>query len=174
MNYRMLMNLGILLFVILTLQCSNATSPNNQINPNKDLIGTWSDIHTVIDTQYVIYRAIQDSIHYDSLYQPHPYYHIDTVADTSYDTIIYYKTYSIAYDSIKITSGNNLRIPCPYPGCVTPTLIGWWWLINDSLFIYPVPNGISPAFSTRYLITKHLPDSLIFSSSDGIDTCQKQ
>ncbi|MGA2506929.1 MAG: hypothetical protein ABSF80_05575 [Chitinispirillaceae bacterium] len=173
MNYRMLMNAGILLFVILTLQCNNATSPNNQINPNKDLIGAWSDIHTVIDTQYVIYRAIQDSIHYDSLYQPHPYYHIDTVADTSYHTIIYYKTYSITYDSIKITSGDNLIRPCPSGGCYTPTLTGTWLLNNDSLFIYPV-FGIRPAFSTRYLITKHLPDSLIFSSSDGIDTCQKQ
>lgn len=148
MNYRILMNFSILLFVILTLQCSNPISPNKG-----DIIGTW-----VGGSHTVVYTFIKDSLnHYD----------------TSYDTGIEYKTYSITYDTIKISSGSNLILPCPYPGCYVPTLTGRWSFDDDSLFIYPFPNS-SLIYSTRYLVTKHLPDSLIFSSSDGIDTCVKQ
>jgi hypothetical protein len=173
MNYRILINLSILIFVILTLRCNNTTSPNNHLTSKKDIIGTWVDTHTTVDTNYVIYRAIQDSISYDSLYHPHPHYHIDTVDTIYYNTHYTHKTYSIAYDTIKISKSNSLQLPCPFPGCVTPTLTGRWSLINDSLLnIYPIQN--IPAFSTHYLVTKHLPDSLIFSSSDGIDTCVKQ
>jgi hypothetical protein len=161
MNYRMLMNAGILLFVILTLQCNNAVSPNNQISLKKDasIIGTWINRHT----ECVLKGLLRDTSN-----------HVDTLYDTVYDTIFEYKTYSIAYDTIKISSvSNNMIPPCPYPGCYTPTLIGMWSSIDDSLFVYPFPNS-SLIYSTRYLFTKHLPDTLIFSSSDGIDTCQKQ
>jgi hypothetical protein len=149
MNYRILMNAGILLFVILTLQCSNITSPDK-----RDIIGTWVGSHTEVAI------FIKDSLnHYD----------------TSYDTGVEYKTYSITYDTIKISRADSFKITFPIiSGPFVFPFIGTWSLINDSLIVYPVPNGIRPAFSTRYLITRHLPDSLIFSSSDGIDTCQKQ
>jgi hypothetical protein len=143
MNYRMLMNSGMLLFVLLALQCSNPASPKD------DIIGTWvSGSHTVVKL----------FIHYPS-------------NDTLFDTGNVYKTYSITNDTIKISeTSNGFRIihPTPY----TPPSIGTWSLIDDSLFVHPVSGFY--CYSTRYLITKVLPDSLIFSSSDGIDTCQKQ
>jgi hypothetical protein len=149
MNYRILMNFSILLFVILTLQCSNATSPNEIFNKG-DIIGTWVKSYTVEELKFK----------FDSLTQLYiPYY----------DTGIGYKTCSITYDTIKISSGSIH--PCPCPCCCTP-LVGTWSYGNDSIIIYPISD--CHAFSTRYLITKHLPDSLIFSSSDGIDTCVKQ
>jgi hypothetical protein len=141
----MLMNSGILLFVLLALQCSNPASPKD------DIIGTWVGSHTVVR----IGHLVDTSGHY---------------VDTTYDTGVATKTYSIRYDTIKIsqTSGGfRFIIPTPY----IPPLEGTWSLIEDSLIVYPVSGS---AYSTRYRITKHLPDSLIFSSSDGIDTCQKQ
>jgi hypothetical protein len=160
MNYRMLINSGILLFVLLALQCNNAVSPNNQISLKKDtsIIDMWIGNRHL---DRVIMSLVRDSSNL-----------ADTLYDTIYDTIFEYKTYSIAYDSIKITSGDNVIHPCPSGGCVTPTLIGRWSSIDDSLFVYPFPNS-SLIYSTRYLVTRHLPDILIFSSSDGIDTCQK-
>lgn len=148
MNYRILMNFSILLFVILTLQCSNPISPNKG-----DIIGTW-----VGGSHTVVYTFIKDSLnHYD----------------TSYDTGIEYKTYSITYDTIKISEADSFKVALPiFPGPHVLPFIGTWSLINDSLIVYPVSGG--DRFSTRYLIAKHLPDSLIFSSSDGIDICKKQ
>jgi hypothetical protein len=157
MNYRMLMNFGILLFVILTLQCSsNLTSPNK-----RDIIGTWvGGSHTVV----YIYNGIFPTNISDSL---------NHSVDTLYDTGIVCKTYSITYDTIKISEADSFKIALPEnPGPLVFPFIGTWSLINDSLIVFPV-SGVN-RYSTRYFITKHLPDSLIFSSSDGIDTCQKQ
>lgn len=157
MNCRMLINSGMLLFVLLTLQCNNALSPDNQINLKKDtsIIGTWNGNR---HPNGVMMGLLRDTSN-----------HVDTL----YDTIFEYKTYSIAYDTIKISRVRNEIPPCPYPGCYTPTLTGRWSIDDDSLFVYPFPNS-SLIYSTRYLVTKYLPDTLIFSSSDGIDTCVKQ
>jgi hypothetical protein len=148
MNYRILMNFSILLFVILTLQCSNLVSSNKG-----DIIGTW-----VGGSHTLVYTFIKDSLnHYDTLY----------------DTGIGYKTYSITYDTIKISEADSFKIVLPiFPGPLVLPFKGTWSLINDSLIVYPVSGG--NRFSTRYLITKLLPDSLIFSSSDGTDTCENQ
>ena len=148
MSYRMLMNSGILLFVLVTLQCNNATSPNEIFNKG-DIIGTWVSSHTVVWT------IVKDSLNH----------YVDTLYDTGSES----KTYSITYDTIKI-SKTFCCIPSPY---ISP-LIGTWSLIGDYLIVYPVSGTNTLTFSTQYLITKSSPDSLIFSSSKGIDTCQKQ
>ena len=144
MNYRILMNFSILLFALLTLQCE--TLQNNQSISKGDIIGTWVASHTEISPAY------------------------DT-GFIGYDTGFIYKTYSITFDTIKISKTYSGRFSHPIGG-FSP-LIGTWSLINDSLIVYH--DFYSPAyFSTRYLITKYSPDSLIFSFYNGIDTCENQ
>lgn len=147
MNYRMLMNFGMLLFAVLTLQCSNPASQR------EDITGAWVGSHHAVK----MFVSVDTSGHY---------------ADTMYDTGFSVKTFSIEYNTITISradSGFRIIHPTPY----TPPLTGAWSLIGDYLIVYPY-NSEFVCYSTRYIITKHLPGSLIFSSSDGIDTCQKQ
>jgi hypothetical protein len=145
MIYRMLIISGMLLFVIVTLQCSDVISSNRE-----SVIGTWVSGSQVVRTGITVYSDHRDTL---------------------YDTGNVYKTYSITNDTIKISEtsyGFRIIPPTPY----TPPSIGTWSLINDSLFVHPVSGFY--CYSTRYHITRLLPDSLIFSSSDGIDTCRKQ
>jgi hypothetical protein len=77
MNYRILFNFGIFLFVILNLKCSNDLNQSDK----GDIIGTWVASHT---SRFAIIQYPSD--------------------DTSYGTESVSCTYSIKYDTIKILS----------------------------------------------------------------------